>query len=497
MARVGIIALIQESNTFLPGKTTVQHFQQDILLTGEDVRQHFAHAHHEVRGFFDGLAMEGMEAVPIFAARAYPFGTIEANAFDTLVQMMVVELKKAGKLDGILVAPHGATVAENHPDADGYWLGVLRNQVGPRTPIIGTLDPHGNLSEAMVQATHALISYQTNPHMDQQARGEQAAKLIARTIRGEVQPTQSMCMLPMAINIERQCTSEQPLLDLLQEFEQVRKQPEVLTASLMLGFPYADVAEMGSSVLVVTNNQPALARKIAYELGEVIWNSRASLAGDFISANEAVKRANALAKPVCLLDMGDNVGGGSPADGTLLTHELLDQKVGPSFVCIYDPQSVLKAQDVGVGKVDSFEVGGKTDHMHGQPVCNRFQVLWVGDGKFSEDQVRHGGFTHFDQGQTAILRTEDGLLTLMITSRRVPPFSLRQLTAFGLDPKAFAVLVAKGVNAPIAAYAPVCPSMVRVNTMGVTVADMTMLPYKNRRKPMFPFEKNTMLGAKP
>ena len=105
--------------------------------------------------------------------------------------------------------------------------------------------------------------------------------------------------------------------------------------------------------------------------------------------------------------------------------------------------------------------------------------------------MRHGGITNFDQGRTAIVETEDGLLTVMLISRRVPPFSLKQLTTFGLDPQSFHVLTAKGVNAPLAAYQPVCASILRVNTRGVTVADMTQLPYHRRRHPMYPFEHDT------
>lgn len=491
MARVGILALIQESNTFLPGKTTFEHFRQDIVLAGEDVRRHFASAHHEVRGFFDGLAQAGLDAVPIFAARAYPFGTIEAAAFDRLIALMLEELQHAGRLDGLLVAPHGATVAENYPDADGHWLSLVRQAVGPQVPIIGTLDPHVNLSAKMVTATDALLGYRTNPHVDQEQRGLEAAELMARTLRGAVRPTQAASFPPMAINIERQCTSEPPLSAVVAEFEAARGRKGVLAASLMLGFPYADVAEMGSSALVVTDNNPALAQTVANQLGEAMWSQREGLAGSFLSAEEAVTRAKSLPGPICLLDMGDNVGGGSPANGTWLAHELHRQGVGPSFVCLYDPTAVVQAEALGVGSRVRLSVGGRTDELHGPPFHAVFVVKFVGDGQFSEDQVRHGGFTSFDQGRTVIVETDDGLLTIMLTSRRVPPFSLKQLTAFGLSPQSFHVLVAKGVNAPLAAYAPVCASILRVNTRGVTMADMTQLPYHHRRRPMYPFERET------
>src|SRR5688572_24489913 len=126
--RVGVIALLQESNTFLAGKTTLAHFEQDLLCEGEEVRRRMADAHHEVGGFFTGLADAGagIEAVPIFAARALPYGVIVAEAFDELLRRMLAALDRAGPLDGLLVAPHGATVAENHPDADGHWLTLVR-----------------------------------------------------------------------------------------------------------------------------------------------------------------------------------------------------------------------------------------------------------------------------------------------------------------------------------------------------------------------------------
>jgi microcystin degradation protein MlrC len=492
MPRVGILALIQESNTFLPGSTTYEHFRQDLILTGEEVRQHFATAHHEVRGFFDGLARAGFEAVPIFAARALPFGTIEAPAFEALIKLMLDELESVGRLDGLLVAPHGATVAASHPDADGYWLSQVRQFVGPQVPIIGTLDPHCNLSVEMVAATDALMAYRTNPHIDQEQRGVEAAELMVRTLRGKVNPVQAACFPPMVINIERQCTSESPLTAVVAEFEAVRGQAGVLSASLMLGFPYADVTEMGAATLVVTDGDPSLAQRLANQLGQSMWAHREGLAGTFISVEEAVNQAQTLPSPICMLDMGDNVGGGSPGNGTWLAHELHRQKLGPSFLCLYDPTAVMQADAVGVGSRIRLSVGGKTDDFHGAPFQAAFVVKFAGDGRFQETEVRHGGFTGFDQGHTAIVETDDGLLTIMLTTRRTPPFSLRQLTAFGLVPSDFRVLVAKGVNAPLAAYQPVCATILRVNTRGVTMADVTQLPYHHRRKPMYPFEAATV-----
>jgi microcystin degradation protein MlrC len=486
--RVGILALLHESNTFISEPTTLRHFEENLLLTHESIREKLADTHHEIGGFFEGLAAAGIEAVPIFAARAVPFGAIAADAYDELLARMFAALDQADRLDGILVAPHGATVSERIRDADGHWLSELRRRVGPGLPILGTLDPHANLSSLMVAATNGLVAYRTNPHLDQRARGIEAATLMARTLRGEIRPTQAASFPPMAINIERQLTSEPHCRPLYELADSQRTRPGVLSNSILLGFPYADVEEMGSAVLAVTNDSPQLAEQCAAELADYLWRHRDDFVGQLVSMDEALQRAARLEGPIGLLDMGDNVGGGSPADSTHLVHAIRRHAIRPAFVCLFDPPAVRQATEAGIGSRFVMQVGGRTDRRHGEPYRDEFTVLGIYDGRFHEPQPRHGGFTDCDQGPTAVVHGESGI-TVMLTTRRMPPFSLRQLTAFNIDPAAFHLLVAKGVNAPVAAYQPVCRQLIRVNTPGCTTADLNMLEYKFRRRPMFPFEE--------
>jgi microcystin degradation protein MlrC len=387
-----------------------------------------------------------------------------------------------------LVAPHGATVSEPFPDVDGHWLGELRRRVGPEMPIIGTLDPHANLSPAMVAATNALIAYRTNPHLDQRARGIDAARMMIETVRGKVRPTMAASFPPLAINIERQHTFEEPCHSLYRFADQQLLNDKLLINSIILGFPYADVAEMGSSAIAVTHDDPALAQALADDLGRYMWEHREDFAGKFISVDEALDQAAGMKGPVCLLDMGDNVGGGSPGDGTFLAQAIHERKVAGAFVCLWDPEAVAQAQAMGEWGTGRFHVGGKSDRKHGPTLEVEATVVGLYDGQFEEPQPRHGGFTKLDQGATAVIRTDAGL-TIMLTSRRMPPFSLRQLTVHGVLPEQMQLLVAKGVNAPVAAYKEVCKSFIRVNTPGVTTADIEKLEYKNRRRPMFPWEK--------
>lgn len=485
--RVGFIAFLQESNTFLAAKTTLPHFERD---EGEEVRRRFAGSHHEVGGFFEGLAKEGIEAVPIFAARALPYGVIEAAAFDELIRRMLAALDRAGPLDGLLVAPHGATVAENAPDADGHWLSLVRERVEPKVPIIGTLDLHANLSPRMAAACDALIAYRTNPHLDQRDRGLDAARLMARTLRGELKPTMAAAFPPLVVNIERQATAESPCRELYAAAEAQLRLPGVLANSVVLGFPYADVPELGAAVCVVTDNEPALARRLADDLAGHWWTRRREFVGQLVDVGTAIEWAAHRDGPVCLLDMGDNVGGGSPGDGTVLAHALHVRHLTPAFVCLADPEAVAAATQAGPGNRVALAVGGKTDDRHGAPLRAEFTVRGLFDSRFRETAARHGGITEFDQGPTAVLVSATGL-TVMATTKRMVPFSLNQLTSCGLDPSRFRVLVAKGVHAPVAAYAPVCKELIRVDTPGVTSADLDRLTYQNRRRPMFPFEPAT------
>ena len=306
--RVGILSLLQESNTFVSGSTTLQHFADDLLLEGESVRTALSGAHHEVGGFLAGLEQQGLSAVPLFAARALPYGAMDAQTFAELMSRMFQQVALAGPLDGYLVAPHGATVSNSYPDVDGYWLARLRAEVGALIPIIGTLDLHANLSPMMVDATDALIAYRSNPHVDQFERGREAAVLMSRSLKGEVTPVQRAVFPPFVMNIERQATAESPCLELYRVADTLRGRSGVLSISILQGFPYADVAEMGSAVIAVTDQDESLAGAVATALSDAMWSERAQFTATAADIDSCLDDIKPLQGRVCLLDMGDNVG---------------------------------------------------------------------------------------------------------------------------------------------------------------------------------------------
>ena len=486
--RIGIIALMHESNTFINNPTTLDDFRRESLLTGQAIVNRWASAPHEIGGFLAGVQSAGAEAVPIFAAWAMPSGAVAADAYQKLLEMMMESLDDASSLDGLLLAPHGAGVSESYPDMDGHWLSLVRQRVGPNVPMIATLDPHANLSQQMVDSCDATIGYRTNPHLDQREVGLEAADLMVRTLRREVRLTQAASFPTIAINIERQTTAEVPCRPMYEYADSMLQRDGVLSNSVLLGFAFADVAEMGTSFIVVTDNDQVLAQQYADELGGYLWEHRLEFIADLKEIDNAIDLAIRSEKPVCLLDMGDNVGGGSPGDGTFLAHVLEARQFPRGFVCIHDPESVQQAQRAGIGNRISLRIGGKTDRLHGPPLERVVTVRSLHDGEYTESEVRHGGRSWGTMGRTAIVES-DGGLTIQLTSLRDAPISLQQIRCCGLDPASFQILVAKGVVAPIAAYREVCPTIIRVNTPGCTSADLESFDYQHRRRPLFPFER--------
>ena len=488
--RVGILSLIHESNTFAVTPTTIDMFRRDGLLIGDDVRRAYEGGHNQISGFLAHLKGTGIEAVPIFHASTPPSGTITRETCEELVRLMFAALDEVGELDGYLVSPHGANAGEgdDYRDLDGFWLTRLRERVGETPPIICVIDPHANLSARMVDACDATIAYRSNPHLDQKQRGMEAATLIERTLNGEIRPLQRAAFPPFGMNIERQGTTEWPCLPLYELANGQLDQPGVLSNSVVLGFPYGDVEEMGSAAIVVTDNDAGLAQRLADEMAAYMVAHRDEFVGEYTSVEEAVDQAVAQAGPVCLLDMGDNVGGGSAADGTLIAHEIHRRGNISAHVCLYDPESQDRARQAGVGAALELMMGGKTDDRHGEPLRTVVTVKSLHDGQFEESEIRHGGYTHFDMGPTAVVTTENGL-TISLTSLRTVPVSLGIVTSVGLNPTDFQVLVAKGVHAPVAAYREVCAALIRVNTAGATAADMRTFEYKYRRCPLYPFEE--------
>ncbi|MFM2113886.1 MAG: hypothetical protein RL643_844, partial [Actinomycetota bacterium] len=205
-------------------------------------------------GFLEIRSLPNLTVRPLFHADLNPMGTITREAFEALVGRMLERLTSEGPWDVVLLALHGAAVAEHQPDADGEIIARVRQLVGKDVVIGVALDMHANVSERMVHNSTVINAYLTNPHVDPRARARQVADLALAAARKEVQPTTAFVPIPAAINILRQGTSDWPMSHLVSVANEIQQRPGVLSVSVVEGFPYADVNELGMSFIVITDN---------------------------------------------------------------------------------------------------------------------------------------------------------------------------------------------------------------------------------------------------
>ncbi|MBV9172202.1 MAG: M81 family metallopeptidase [Chloroflexi bacterium] len=488
--RLATVGMSHETNTFARLPATYERFQEDGILRGGEIVRAYGDSHATLAGYLDAGQSPDVEVVPLLFTQTNPIGTITADAFDRIVGEMLDLLGRNGPWDGVLLALHGAAVSENYPDADGEIANRVRVLVGPDLPIGLSIDMHANISQKMVDNVTATVVYRTNPHLDPRPRARECADIIVRTIRGEIQPVQALEMPPVAINIVKQFTGEEPMRSLVQDVEEIAARPGILSASVAEGYPYADVTEMGMSFLVVQDGDLDAAREAARWMAQRAWDRRNEFVGDTPSPEKALRTAmSAPVGPVVLMDVGDNIGGGSPGDSTVLLAAAQRLGVRRYLQTLCDPEAVRACLSVGVGQSVTLPVGAKTDERHGQPVEVTGYVRVISDGRFEEPTPTHGGFRFFDGGTTVVLETTDEH-TLVLTSRLIGNTSIQQMYSLGVFPERYQVVVAKGVVSPRPAYEPIASTILLVNTPGVTSSDLNQFPYRRRRRPLYPFEND-------
>jgi microcystin degradation protein MlrC len=485
--RIAIAGFMHESNTFSLVPADRAAFAAQSLLFGDFLVDEWRDAHHEVGGFLEAADVEGFDPVPIVMAWATPSGPVTDDVFEE-VTACIIDGLRSSRPDGLLLALHGAMVADSHPHADAEVLARLRAVLGPDFPVVVTLDLHGNISPRLVERCHAAVAYRTYPHVDQRECGRRAARLLVRMLRGEIRPCQALAKPPLIVNIMCQETSRHPMRSFLERARALEQRPGVLAASVLPGFAYADVPQMGPSIVIVTDGDAELARREANHLADELWQARDQLAVHLPEAPAAVRQALQSDRlPVVLVDCGDNVGGGSAGDGTVILGELLCQGASNSVVCLFAPSEVRECAQVGVDREVRLVVGGKVDRQHGDPIAITGRVRLVHDGTYIEREPRHGGRRVNHMGPTALVEMENGNL-LVLTSQRHPPFSLGQLTCLGIQPQQKRILVVKAAIAYKAAYGPIAGTIIEVDTPGLTAVDPNRFSYRLIRRPMFPID---------
>jgi microcystin degradation protein MlrC len=490
--RIGYAGFQHESNSFAHVPASLEKWLEAGVLTGDAIRNEYKSSQATIAGYYERFNNEkDIELVPLVFARLTPSGQMSVEATEYLFHEILNSISANGPWDAILLPLHGAAVSDLYSDADGELVKQVRELVGPDVIIGTSLDMHANISQKLVDHSNIVTSYQTNPHIDAHKQAFLAADLVLRTVRGEVKPSMHLSTPPLTVNILSQGTSDEPMATILRGAAEARSIPGVLYVGVIEGYPYSDVTEMGMTFIAITNDNPNLAEAIAEDIAMRAWELREELQGGAVAIDDALKiAAEATSFPVVLFDVGDNIGAGTPGDSTFILHAA--RKLGITGVtqALCDREVVLLCQELGIGARVSADVGGKADSMHGEPLSIDGKILAIVDGRYEEAKASHGGFRFYDDGPSALIKTDDGF-TLLVTTFPAMSSSLEQFRAVGVDPVNEKIMVVKGVHSPRPAYEPIAAKMIWLATPGASSADLSTFAYKHRRTPMYPFELDT------
>jgi microcystin degradation protein MlrC len=482
--------IYHESNSFSNIPTDIDSFRNVIYFEGPESIERLRDTTSEMAGFIRASEDIGFELIPTLWAWGVSTGPVQAEALDGMIDIVRSCFEKNGDVDGILFTLHGAMVAEQSLDGDGYILSKLREFAGDKVPIAVTLDLHANISEKMAETADIIIGYDTYPHIDQVERGYEAADLLVRTIRGEIHPIIKISKPPMVVVPNTQFSDQQPMKELIELAHTLEKEDGVLAITVSGGFAYSDVPEIGPSVIVITDNDPKLGTEYADTIARKFWDLRTEFLLDLPSVSEAVSTAvSAVSHPVILADVGDNIGAGTPGDSTFILRELLAQKAESAVVIIADPESVEKAIHAGIGSRVELDVGGKVDRLHGEPVRLVGEVIQITDGVFCNRGPMRDGIVE-NMGRTAVVISNG--IKIVLTELKMPPWNLEQLRSVGIEPADEKIIALKSAVAFRSAYEPIAGDVILVNSPGISSIDLNDFNYEHIRKPLFPLDKDTI-----
>ncbi len=486
--RIAIGQFMEESNTFVRQLADLEHFRNNQLLLDDDVAK-LRGTRAEVGGFLDALGRLGVEVVPTVAANCVSSGPVPRETFETLKAEILERLAAAGPLDGVLLALHGAMVLDDAPDGDGELLAAVREQVGPRMPVVATLDLHATITPRMVEAADALVGYDTYPHIDLYETGVKGANLVVAAARGEVQPVTVFARSPMIVPAEGMGTADQPMAGLLAEAKRLEQRPGVLSVSLFPVQPWLDIPETGFSVVAVADGarRAAELEPVVRELAWKAWEARRKFEANLLAVDDAIRRALALeGGPVILSDSADGTGAGSPGDSAAVLERLLALGVRERcLVTVVDAPAVARAIEVGVGHDLTVPVGGRLDPRYNRPVTITGRVRLLSDGRFIfSDQKSRGTEGHM--GRAAVI--EVGTVSVLVTER--PAFTVDPAfyRAVGLEPKDAKIVVVKSALQFRDGYGPFAKAMWVVDTPGPSTANLKRLDWRHVSRPLFPFD---------
>jgi microcystin degradation protein MlrC len=481
MRKILVAGIHHESNTFNPILTG----KEDFSVQRGDELFSFLNDSDSVSGIVRTLQAAGYEVVPSLVARAVPNGVVQKQLYLDLKRELLQRAEASGPYDGIALSLHGSMRVEEIGEAEGDLLRDLR-VLFPTLPITASLDMHATITDAMLDGLDAFTGYKQAPHTDCFETGEHAATMLIEILEKGTLPSIAWCKLPLLIAGEKSETSVEPmheLIDLLREYE-TRK--EVMAASYLLGFPWADCRENGVSAVVVTRNGREQAGRLAEELADAFWQRREQFKFHTVTREEdealalACQATTEVEGPVYLSDSGDNPTAGSSADCTgflkkvLASSCLASLKKPVVYAGIYDPAATCACFAAGLGGKVDMSVGAAFDRKTSAPlpISGKVRSLVSGWERFAADM--------------AMVRV--GHVDLILVSKHIGFITPDMFTALGCEAEDYSVVVVK--LGYLTAYHKVrAKRSIMALSKGSSNELLESLPYKNLSRPIFPLDR--------
>ena len=460
---------------------------------GEAVFNRYANTNTIHGGYIDGAKSSGFELIPVLEAYAIPSGVINQESFDTLLNRYLERLKNLLPVDGLLLDLHGAMVTEKHEDGEGAFIEATRALVGQDIPIIVTLDLHANITPKMADLANVIIGYDTYPHIDMYDRGYEAATLIAKMVRGEVSAVQEYRQLPLITLPPMQCTLREPMITILKNLHDLEKQEKILTGTISMGFPFADVKDAGVSILVTADGDEALAKQKADELAEMLWSYKDELQPDLTTIEDVIDFVNK-EEPSGLTifaDGSDNPGGGGPSDGTIALKAMISADFQGGVVGVmFDPETVHQAHEAGVGNTVNAMIGGKTDDRHGETIEINAYVKTLSDGVFvRRGKMQQGLVENIGKMATLVV----GGIEIVLASKRMQLNDAEMLRTAGVEPSHKRLLVVKSAVHFRSDFTDMSSHIFDADTPGIHRPDFDNYEYNVLRRPIYPLDEEVSL----
>lgn len=476
--RVLIAEFKHETNSFSPSAADRQAFENRRLLFGEELIDYFSGVETEVGAFLDVLGgRDDFALYPCIAFNAEPSGPVTKEIYDLASHKLREAILKDGPFDGILLALHGAMVAQGHPDGEGDLLEMLRQTAGPQVPIVASLDLHANVTPKMAKNATALIPFEYYPHTDTYQTALLAAETMKDILLGDISLCFAYAYIPFLLPL---FPTEFPEIAQFNELaRQYTEEPDTCFVRITHGFFLADFQEMGMSVVAAVNGSQQRANQIVSELSKKIWESRHIFSRHYPTLDNALDTLQAAeGAPVVLADASDNPGAGGMGDTTHLLRRVLQRGIqGGALATIHDPDSVAACRRAGIGATVSLDLGGKSDPaFSGGPLHVQAKVLRFTNGEYrNRDEMDRGGLVRL--GDCAVVDIGGNLV--IISSFRTQPYDLEVFRSCGIAPEDRRFLMVKSAVHYRASFGKIAYKMIDLALPGYAKPVPEGLPYQN------------------